>query len=678
MVKHLAKRWRFRPGERDAARIADITRFARIPPVLAKLLVSRGVRTPNEVARHLDPRLIHLHEPNLLHGCARAAQLLVLALRQGKKIAVYGDYDVDGMTATAILFKCLRLEFHGDEAARPIFFIPNRMKDGYGLNCETIRELHDRKVEVIVTVDCGITAVEEVALAKELGMGIIITDHHQPGEKLPDADAIVHPNLFGHPEFAVCGKFEALPDDSFLEMYAESKSAAEPSQVPSSQPSDSGQPSASSQLSVSASRSRLQIRYPQMDAPYPFAYLSGAGVAFKLAWALCQRFANNPRVGARRQAFIFEAIALAAIGTIADVVSLTDENRVIVVMGLQQLRERPSVGLEALLKVSKLYDKNFFEAEDVGFALAPRLNAAGRLEQAWIGVDLLTTENAEAAKETAVYLDELNEKRRNLETAMQREATKQLRELYPQQTDSPTAIVLASHDWHPGVIGIVAGKLAERHNAPTVLIALSKTGTQSGTGSARGISNVPEFNLHDALTLCAEHLERFGGHAGAAGLRIAAGNVEVFRDAFCEVVDRLLPKESRIPELWIDSEEILSIFTLQAVQAINRLAPFGTDNPAPVFCTTDVLLSRAPAPLGKQRFDGDAQRPVHLVLYVEQGGRSYRIIGFNSGEYLEELTALYEAKTPIDLAFRPILNAYNGQMRVDFHLVDWRVHEKRS
>ncbi len=651
MAKHHAKRWRFRPGERDSARIAELSRFAQIPPVLAKLLVSRGARTGNDVLRHLDPRLTHLHEPNLLPGCARAAQLIVQAAREKKKIVIYGDYDVDGMTATSILFKCLRLDFAPDDPARPIFFIPNRIKDGYGLNCAAIRELKERGVDMIVTVDCGITAVEEVALARSLGMSVVLTDHHQPGEKLPDADVIVHPDLFDHPDFAVCGKFEPLPNDVFLEMYAQKD----------------GDSSETAGVS-------LPIRAPRMDAPYPFPFLSGAGVAFKVAWAVCQRIANSPRVGPRRQAFILEAIALAAIGTVADVVSLTDENRVIVVSGLHQLRKNPSVGMEELLKVSKLFDKDYFEAEDIGFSLAPRLNAAGRLEQAWLGVDLLTTDNPVAAHETAVYLDELNEKRRNLETAMQREAAKQLKELYPNQTESPSAIVLASANWHPGVIGVVAGKLAERYNAPTVLIALSKTGTQSGTGSARGISNLPEFNLHDALSLCSEYLERFGGHAGAAGLRISADNVECFRDAFCEVVDRTLPHDARIPELWIDSEEILSIFTLQAVQAINRLAPFGTDNPAPVFCTTDVRLSRPPAALGKQRFDGDPERPVHLVLYVEQADRSYRIVAFNSGEFLEEFTEFYQKQTSVDIAFRPILNTFNGQQKVDFHLVDWKLH----
>lgn len=645
------KKWCYRPGERDQTRIGEIARFARIPPVLAKLLVSRGVHTPNEVAKHLDPRLTHLNEPNLLPGCARAAQILVEAVKAGKKIAVYGDYDVDGMTATSILVKCLRLE-----NAKPIFFIPNRQTDGYGLNREAIQELHEKKVDVIVTVDCGITAVEEVALAKQLGMTVILTDHHQPGETFPEADAIVHPNLFEHPQFAGNPAFEPWPEDAFLQQEMQKK----------------------------ISGAVLQVRGPRLEEPYPFPHLSGAGVAFKLAWAICQRFAMSVKVGQRRQHFILEAIVLAAIGTIADVVSLTEENRVIVVQGLTWLRDLPSVGLEALIKVCKLYDKNFFEAEDVGFSIAPRLNAAGRLEQAWLGVDLLITEQPENARETAVYLDELNEKRRELENRMQREAIAQIKKLYPQLQKSPTALVLASPDWHPGIIGIVAGKLAERYTAPTVLIALSKTGNGFGTGSARGISNVPGFNLHELLSQCSEYLERFGGHAGAAGLKIAESNIEAFREAFCDVVERTLTSENRIPQLWIDSEELLSIFTLPTVQAIYRLAPFGTDNPAPVFSTSNVYLERPPAPLGKQKITREnregreIEQPIHLALTIRQLNRTYRIVAFYFGEDYEELTALYEQKKPIHIAFRPILNAFNGTLRVDFHLVDWKRAETSS
>lgn len=639
------KHWCYRPGERDVARIDDLVRFAKIPQVLAKLLVSRGVQAPNDVAKHLDPRLTHLYEPNLLPGCARAAWMLWEAVRANAKIAVYGDYDVDGMTATTILVKCLRLE-----GADVTFFIPNRLTDGYGLNPDSIRELHDKGVRVLVTVDCGVTAVEEVALAKQLGMTVIVTDHHQPGEHLPAADAIVHPNLFDHPDAAGNPVFAPLERDAFLR----------------------------EEMAKPAANALLQIRPPFTDRPYPFPALSGAGVAFKLAWAVCQRFAQSPKVGPRRQSFIFEAITLAAIGTIADVVSLTEENRVIVVQGLARLKQTPSIGLEQLLKVCKLAEKKQLETDDISFSLAPRLNAAGRLEQAWLGVDLLLTEKSENAHDTAVYLDELNEKRREMENRMQREAIAQLKKLCPDSHRHPAAIVLASHDWHPGVIGIVAGKLAERYSAPTVLVSLSKTGSTSGTGSARGIANVPEFNLHSALSRCSEYLERFGGHAGAAGLKIAEENIESFRSAFCDVVDEVLPAEKRVPLLWIDSEEPLAIFSLPTVQAIYRLAPFGMDNPVPVFSTADLVLAQPPAPLGKQKFhkegpDGkDVELPMHLALSVRQGNRTYRIVAFSFGEFYDELLEIYNTQTPVDIAFRPVLNEFNGSLRVDFHLIDWR------
>ena len=558
--------WCYRPGERDSARIGDLSRVSKIPTVLAKLLVSRNVGIA-EVERYLQPQLLHLYEPNLLPGCARAAMLLLQAVQAKKKFAIYGDYDVDGMTATAILVKALQLE-----GADVISFIPNRLTDGYGLNPESIRELHEKGVQVLVTVDCGVTANAEVALAKELGMTVIVTDHHQPDAELPKADAIVHPDLFGHPDFQGNSAFQPLPDDVFLQ-------------------TESAKPAGSNVL--------LQVRPPSATQPYPFAMLSGASVAFKLAWALCQRFANGVRVGERRQNFIFEAIMLAAVGTIADVVSLTDENRVIVTQGLARLRQAPSMGLEALLKVCGLSDKSLFNTDDVSFYLAPRLNAAGRLEQAWLGVDLLTTEKPENARETAIYLDDLNKKRREMENRMYREAVAQVKTLYP-TTDSPAAIVLASHGWHPGVIGIVAGRLAERYSAPTVLIALSKTGNGPGTGSARGIANVPEFNLYDVLSQCSEYLIRFGGHSGAAGLKISEENIAPFRDAFYEAVENTLPLDKRTPQLWIDSEELLMIFTTPTVQALYRLAPFGTDNTAPIFATTNVTLAQAPLPLGKQ------------------------------------------------------------------------------
>ncbi|MDO4551422.1 MAG: DHH family phosphoesterase [Planctomycetia bacterium] len=656
MSKRKLKRWRFHAGDRDQAKINEFARFARIPHVLAKLLVARGVEHPNDVARHLDPRLSHLYEPNLLPGCAAAAQIIHEAVLAGKKFAIYGDYDVDGMTATAILLKYLKLE-----GAAAKFYIPNRMDDGYGLKADSIQELHRKGAEVLITVDCGITAVEEVALAKKLGMTVIVTDHHQPAEKLPEADAIVHPDLFSHPDFIGNKCFKPLESDVFLREHAVQDEA---------------------KFDIRA------VHMPILDKPYPFPHLSGAGVAFKLAWAICQRAANDTKVGNRRQSYILQALTLAAIGTVADVVPLREENRVIVFQGLYYLRQNPSVGMESLLKVAGLFDKNKFEADDIGFRLGPRLNAAGRLEQARFGVDLLTTEEEEQAQELAKYLDQLNEDRKSLERSTLLAATKQIKSVYgkafQQNTESdslsPPALVLADHDWHRGVIGIVAGKLAERYNCPAIMISLNKTGATEdggrriGTGSARGIVSTG-FNLRDALYECRELLESFGGHAGAAGLRIAEENIEKFREAFSEVVTTQLTPEKRIGELWIDTEEMLAALTPAVVREIYRLAPFGMENPAPLFCTMNVTLWDPPRALGKQVYDGAADRPVSLELFVDQLGKRYRVVAFGFGESLAEFQEIYTKKIPIDIAFRATLNEFQGNVKVDIHLVDWRISE---
>ncbi len=662
MSKRKLRRWRFQAGDRDQARINELARFARIPHVLAKLLVARGVDHPNDVARHLDPRLNHLFEPNLLPGCARAAQMIHEAVLAGKKFAIYGDYDVDGMTSTAILMKYLKLA-----GANARFYIPNRMDDGYGLKADSIQELHRKGTEVLVTVDCGVTAVEEVALAKSLGMTVIITDHHQPAEHLPAADAIVHPDLFSHPDFAGNPCFQPIASDDFLKMNA----VHDPN-----------------------NRDVHAVREPILDRPYPFGCLSGAGVAFKLAWAICQRAAGGVKVGARRQAFILQALTLAAIGTVADVVPLREENRVIVFQGLFYLRKEPSVGLEALLKVAGIFDRNRFEADDVGFRLGPRLNAAGRLEQARFGVDLLTTEDAEQAQELAKYLDQLNEDRKSLERSTLLVATKQIKAIYGAELKqnvsddsgekfavAPPALVLADHDWHRGVIGIVAGKLAERYNCPAIMISLNKTGATEdggrriGTGSARGIVG-NGFNLRDALYECRELLESFGGHAGAAGLRIAEENIEMFREAFAEVVTSQLTLEERVGELWIDTEEMLAVLTPPVVRELYRLAPFGHENPAPLFSTSGVTLKDPPKPLGKQTYDGDPNRPVSLELFVEQMARRYRVVAFGFGEQLAEFQRVFEEKSPIDIAFNAKLNEYHGSVKVDIHLIDWRLTEE--
>ncbi|HEX4128615.1 MAG TPA: single-stranded-DNA-specific exonuclease RecJ [Pirellulales bacterium] len=579
----MAKRWRYRPH--DAARVTALEREAGVPAVVAHLLLSRGIDQPQRVRDFLDCKLSHLRDPAELPGAAEAAERLYAAIADRRKIVVYGDYDVDGVTGTSLLWQCLRLL--GAEATT---YVPHRIEEGYGLNDEALRTLAAQGAKVVVTVDCGIASVAEARTARELGLELIITDHHCLGAQLPEAAAIVHP-------------------------------AVGPA-----------------------------------GAPSP---LSGAGVAFKLAWALCQRASGAKRVSDRMREFLLDAVALAAIGTVADCVPLIDENRVLVQYGLRALGERPSIGLASLARLAELDRKPELGCEDIAFALAPRINAAGRLGQAQLAVELLTTASAERAAALAEYMNELNASRQSLERSIYLAAHKQIVEQHGPECDA--AFVVADYDWHPGVIGIVAGRLAEKLHRPVVLIALDATGVKPGTGSARSIAG---FDLHAALAECGEHLLSHGGHAVAAGLRIALENVAAFREQFCEVAAARLSHEQRQAELWIDAEVPLAALTLQTVCDLERLAPFGIGNHRPVFAASAVALAEAP-----RRIGGGGR---HLSLQLSQGPVRLRGVAFGGGDWLDELSA---SGGTVDIVFRPVINAFRGRRSVELQLTDWRVSE---
>ena len=436
----MAKRWRIHPHDSD--RIAGLQRATGLPAVVAQLLVCRGVLDPACARRFLDAKLSDLHDPQRLPGCRQAAERVREAIRRGQRIVVYGDYDVDGVTGTAILLQCLKML-----GANAGYYIPSRADEGYGLHGDAVRRLASEGAELIVTVDCGISSVEAAGIARECKLGLVITDHHEPGAELPEALAIVHPRLPG--------------------------------------------------------------------GDYPFAALSGSGVALKLAWALCQQASGASKVAPAMRDFLVQAVGLAALGTVADVVPLVDENRVLVRHGLASLKQQASLGVAALLKVAGLDDKRQLDAEDVAFALAPRLNAAGRLGQARLAVELLVTDRPERAEELAQYVNGLNATRQTLERSMYLSAVQQAKAQFDPEHDA--ALVLADHGWHPGVLGIVAGRLAEKYHRPVVLVAWDRLGVKPGIGSAR---SVPGFNLHAALMACRQHLLGCGGHAAAAGLTI--------------------------------------------------------------------------------------------------------------------------------------------------------------
>jgi single-stranded-DNA-specific exonuclease len=402
----------------------------------------------------------------------------------------------------------------------------------------------------------------------------------------------------------------------------------------------------------------VAIVHPRLPGTtYPFAGLSGAGVAFKLAWALCQQASGAKKVSEAMRSFLLSAVGLAALGTVADMVPLIDENRVLVQHGLASLKQRPGLGLAAMMKFAELDRKPALESEDVAFALAPRLNAAGRLGQAQLAVELITTNSPERATALAEYLNELNGSRQSLERSIYLAANKLAQDDHDVEGDA--AFVLAQRGWHPGVIGIVAGRLVDKFHRPVVLVALDDLGVKPGIGSAR---SVPGFNLHEALAKCSQHLVSHGGHAAAAGLKIDESRLDDFRADFCEQVGEAITAETRSAgaELAIDAEVSFGELTLTALNQIERLAPFGQHNPRPMLCASEVTLA---GPV--QRIGGGGR---HLSLKLAQHGVVLRAVAFGGGDWADDLGT---HSGPLSVAFRPVVNEFNGYRRVELHLADW-------
>jgi single-stranded-DNA-specific exonuclease len=577
----MPRNWRFQPH--DESQVRQLSHDLRISPLTAQVLISRGITAKEGAVGFLQPQLNDLHEPDLLPGLPEAADRIVAAVRDKRRITIYGDYDVDGVTATSILWHCLQLA-----GATVDYYIPSRLEEGYGINCDAIRQLHQEDPRrLLISVDCGITSVKEAALARELGLELLITDHHQMCDTLPDAVGLVHPRLPG--------------------------------------------------------------------SEYPFPHLCGAGVAFKLAWGICQRLGDGRKASPQMREFLKSAVGLAAIGTVADVVPLLGENRILVRYGLATLLERSTPGLKALLKVAKLGANKSLDAEDIGFGIAPRINAAGRLGQARLAVELLTTDNAARAEALAEYLDQLNNNRRTVERRMLKQA-KEIVAANP-EWERHGALVIANDEWHAGVIGIVANRVAEHYQKPTVLIAL-ETQTLIGQGSGRTYGG---FDLHSALAACASHLIAFGGHQAAAGMKIASEGIDAFREDFCRCVAAIRSDGAAISDaLDIDAEVRLADVTHRAVHELNKLGPFGEQNRKPVFAATRVELVEPPRKMG------EGER--HLSLRVKQYGTVLRAVAFGRGEWADEIAAV---RGPLAISFAPGINHFRGQENVELQLVDW-------
>jgi single-stranded-DNA-specific exonuclease len=582
----MAKAWRFCPH--DESLVKQLCRDLRVAPLTAQVLVARELQSVSEAQEFLDAKLIDLHEPDLLPGVVEAAERIVSAIQSKRPITIYGDYDVDGVTATSLLWHCLKLA-----GADVDYHIPCRFNDGYGLNCDAIRQFAENGTgRLVVSVDCGIGSVREAALARELGLELIITDHHHIGEELPAAACLVHPRLPG--------------------------------------------------------------------GSYPFGDLCGVGVAFKLAWAICQRLGDGKKAAPRMKEFLMSAVGLTAIGTIADVVPLLGENRVLVRYGLKSLAEKGSLGLKALMHVAKIEQGRPLDAEDISFGIAPRINAAGRLEQGRLAVELLTTENPERALQLAAYCDELNKNRRTAELRIFKQA-KALVEEHP-EWKADAALVVASSGWHAGVIGIVASRVAEHFEKPALLLSISADCTQAG-GSGRSYAG---FDLHAGLEACSEWLISFGGHRAAAGVRVSLDKLDGFREAFCRYAQEHHQPSEREFEMRIDAEVRLADVTHPAVKELDRLGPFGQGNPRPVFAATHVELASPPKTMG----EGDR----HLDLRIRQHNITMRAIAFGRAEWAEEIAAV---NGPISIGFTAAINHFKGRESVELKLEDWQPEANR-
>ena len=557
----------------DEAAVAPLANALGVTPVVARLLCQRGLADPDAAARFLAPSLQQLHDPFRLAGMGAAVERVLAAVARRERVAIHGDYDVDGITATVILRRMI--EGIGGDV---VHFLPDRLRDGYGLQVPAVERLHADGVRLLISVDCGIRSAAAARRARELGLDLIITDHHEPEEELPPALAVINPK--------------------------------------------------------------------RPDCGYPDKHLSGAGVALKLVQGLCQRTGH--------EAWVPAFVKMAAIGTLADVVPLVGENRVIASAGLAMLSRGPhKVGLQALLDVAGLSGKRV-GSHDVGFLLAPRLNAAGRMASPDIAARLLLATDPAAADEAralAAQLDEENGRRQ----AQEQEILAAARKAIESDPDigARSVLVVAGEGWHRGVIGIVASKLVEAFWRPAIVISIED-------GVAHGsCRSIPAFDMLAALGACHAHLARFGGHRAAAGLTLEAAGLKAFRAAIQQYGDECLGPDDLRPRLRIDAALGLADIRGRLVEELGRFEPFGIGNPRPVFLARGVQIADGPRRV-KER---------HLKFAVRHQGRVFRVMAWRAAGRERELV---ECRGGLDLAFSLTQNTFNGETFTELTLADAR------
>ncbi|WP_052487218.1 single-stranded-DNA-specific exonuclease RecJ [Gordoniibacillus kamchatkensis] len=566
----LESKARWLVGEADEAAAEAICAALGVGPLIARLLVQRGIGSPEAATLFLQGGKDDFHDPYLLDGMQPAVERIRKALDSGEKIRIYGDYDADGVSSTSLMVHLMK-----QLGANFDTYIPHRVREGYGLNDAAADHAKSSGVSLIVTVDTGISAVEQVAYIRTLGMDVIVTDHHEPPEILPDALAVINPKKPG--------------------------------------------------------------------CPYPFKHLAGVGVALKLAHALLGRLPE-------------ELLEIAAIGTVADLMPLTGENRLIVKLGLERMRATAYPGIAALLDVADI-DRKEVSAGHIGFAIGPRINASGRLEAADAAVKLLTAGDAAEAQQLAGELDALNKERQRIVEEMTKEAMQMASEQHEQ---GRLAIVLAKEGWNVGVIGIVASRVTETFYRPTVILGIDAE-TGMAKGSARSISG---FDLYEALTHCSEWLDHYGGHQGAAGMSLHQGRIAAFAAKLDELARCWLQPDDFVPVAKAELACSLSDVTVPLIEQLNKLAPFGMGNPMPRFLFKELRME-------EQRLIGKDKQ--HLKLTVTQdgmeGGAAVDAVGFGKGALL----AAMSATARLDAIGEVSINEWNGRRKPQLILHDLRI-----
>lgn len=553
------KKWEY--SQIDDEMVSEISEKYGVSEIIAKILINRGIVAENTIDKFLHPKLEDLNDPFLLNDMEIAVNRIIEAHQNKEKITIYGDYDVDGITSIATLSKFLtELGVEND------YYLPNRLEEGYGLNNNALEKIANRGTKLLITVDCGISAYDEIEYAKTLGLDVIVTDHHECPEKLPNALAVIDPK--------------------------------------------------------------------REDSTYPFSSLAGVGVTFKLIHAI------SLKLNLDRKKYL-KYLDIVCLGTVADIVPLVSENRIIVNYGLILIRETRNIGLKALISATGY---SYIDSTAISFGLAPRINACGRMGEAEIALKLLLTQSPEEAIQIANELNALNKERQEVEKKIFNEAVEIIENGKLYEND---IIVVGSKNWHHGVIGIVASKITELYYKPSVLISFDDG---VGKGSGRSIEG---FDLHEALTMCAEYLDKFGGHEMAIGLSLEEVNFENFKNKIQNIATEKMDKEAT-PSVKIDAVILPKDITKRVYDEMKLLEPYGESNSSPIFACKNLRVESV------RLLSNDK----HLRLTLKDGNIILNAIGFNLGDKKVRLG------DKVDLAFAIEINNFNNIESVQMNLKD--------